>query len=71
MLLQLRRSAIVSNSVYVELALTRPQQPGLLEQKPDLEKVRDRVRLRYHAVGHRGLAITPVGIGCFAKDCQL
>src|SRR5262245_30445271 len=60
-----------SSSVHVELALTRPQQSCLLEQQPYLEKVRDPVRLRDHVVRHRGLAITPVCVGCFAKDCQL
>ena len=59
------------DNVHVELALARPQQSGLLEQQPDLEKVRDPVRLRDHVVGHRGLAITPVCLGCFAKDRQL
>src|SRR6516164_10342654 len=36
------------HNVHVELALTRPQQPRLLEQQPYFEKVRDSVRLRDH-----------------------
>src|SRR5262245_10288116 len=50
--------------------LTRTQQSCLLKQKRYFEKIRDPVRLRDHVVGYRGIAITPVRVGCFAKDFQ-